>query len=121
MSVVLNRTSKRLILSANTPDYPVVDWIIDPDLSRVSGDTRYWKITGDTVDLMTRSEIDAEDARLLNSERDSAVTVLESVESLERATILALLDELNTLRANASLSDLTMDDMQTAIRGKLGS
>ena len=62
MANVLNRTTKEFRPSANTPDFPVQDWIINPDLSAVVGfATRYWKITGDAVTLMTAPEREAQD------------------------------------------------------------
>jgi len=65
MAAVLNRTTKQYIPSANTPDYPVVDWIINPDLSAVVDvPNKYWVITGDVVSEMTQEEKDAyEDAQ----------------------------------------------------------
>lgn len=65
MANVLNRTTKQYITSANTPDYPTADWIINPDLSGVSGvPSKYWKITGDVVTEMNQTEKDAVDAAL---------------------------------------------------------
>jgi len=66
MSNVLNRTTKDYLESVNTPDYPIADWIISPDLSDVAGvPSRYWKIVGDTVSEMNQSEKDAVDAALV--------------------------------------------------------
>ena len=74
MATVLNRTTKQLIPSANTPDYPVADWIINPDLSAVEGFASvYWVITGDIVTLMTQGERDAVDAEIANSLLLSAI------------------------------------------------
>ena len=57
MADVLNRLTKQLLLSVNTPDYPPADWIINPDLSPVAGvPWRYWKIVGDSVVEMTDEE-----------------------------------------------------------------
>lgn len=62
MSDVLHRTTKQLLKSVNTPDYPVADWIRNPDLSSVSSvDVRYWKITGDVVSEMSAAEKTTED------------------------------------------------------------
>lgn len=36
MADVLNRITREFIQSANTPDYPVADWIHNPDLSAVT-------------------------------------------------------------------------------------
>ncbi len=60
MANVLNRTTKQYIASAHTPDYDPGDWIINPDMSAVSGvPSKYWKITGDTVSEMSAAEKDA--------------------------------------------------------------
>lgn len=68
MSSVLNRKTIQFIDSANTPDYPVSDWIINPDLSTVSDQPRkYWNISGDIVTLMDQDSMDAVDAQV---ERD---------------------------------------------------
>ena len=67
MSTVLNRTTKRLIQSANTPDYPTADWIINPDLSAVAGvNSKYWKISGDVVSEMSAGEKTTEDDVVAN-------------------------------------------------------
>jgi len=62
MATVINRSTKRLIYSVNTPDYSEVDWIINPDLSELTDvPQKYWKIVGDTVVEMTpeeKSEVD---------------------------------------------------------------
>ncbi|MDH3450925.1 MAG: hypothetical protein OEN20_00790 [Gammaproteobacteria bacterium] len=64
MAAVLNRTTRQYIQFANTPDYPTVDWIINPDLSAVVGfDSKYWIITGDIVTLMDQASRDAVDAQ----------------------------------------------------------
>ena len=57
MADVLNRLTKQLLLSVNTPEYPAMEWIINPDLSAVSSvPWRYWKIVGDSVVEMTAEE-----------------------------------------------------------------
>jgi len=57
MVSVLNRVTKELKLSVNTPDYPTEDWIHSPDLSSVSGVlVKYWKITVDAISEMNLSE-----------------------------------------------------------------
>ncbi len=57
MASALHRTTKQYLNSINTPDYPEVDWIINPDLSAVIGwDSKYWVITDDVVTLMSQAE-----------------------------------------------------------------
>ena len=61
MADVLNRTTKTLLRSVNTPNYPTAQWIIDPDLSAVSGvPVEEWVIEGDAVRAMTTAEKDAQ-------------------------------------------------------------
>lgn len=66
MADVLHRTTKQLLRSVNTPDYPSEDWIINPDLSAVGGyASKYWLISGDAVSLMSeadRATLDAAEA-----------------------------------------------------------
>ena len=70
MADVLHRTTKEQRFSVHTPDYPVVDWVINPDLSGVIGiPVKYWKITGDVVSEMDQSEKDAVDAVLLPGQK----------------------------------------------------
>jgi hypothetical protein len=63
MATVLNRTSLELIESVNTPDYSTQDWVINPDLSPVSGvPVKYWKLAGDVLSEMSQAEKDTQDA-----------------------------------------------------------
>lgn len=57
MASVLNRTTKQYLVSANTPDYPISEWIINPDLSDVlTTPQQYWIIEGDLVRSATQEE-----------------------------------------------------------------
>lgn len=63
MASVLHRISKQYIDSVNTPDFDPTDWIINPDLSAVSGHSyQYWVIEGDSVRLAAQSEREQIDA-----------------------------------------------------------
>jgi len=65
MSDALHRTTKVLFVSVNTPDYPTATYIINPDLSAVTGwANKYWEITGDVVTLMDAAARDAVDAAI---------------------------------------------------------
>lgn len=60
MATVINRTTYEVLYSVNTPDYPVESWLINPDLSGVSGaPEKYWKVVDDSVVEMTQEEKDA--------------------------------------------------------------
>ena len=53
MSTVVNKKSFELFEFANTPEYDPVDWLINPDLSRVRGaDKKYWYIKDGELYLM---------------------------------------------------------------------
>lgn len=146
MAAVLNRTTRQYIPSANTPDYPAADWIINPDLSAVVGfDARYWIITGDVVTLMDAAARAALDAANLTAARDAVAAELDRVESVMRAFALILVDELNAHSAavngvltainnGSSLASIktavsaitplptrTAAQIKTAIRNKLGT
>jgi len=60
MASVLHRTTKEFRSSVNTPDFDVGNWIINPDLSAVTGQpNKYWIIDppgSDTVRLATAPE-----------------------------------------------------------------
>ena len=55
-----------VIQSANTPDFSLTDWLINPNLSALTGvPVKYWKITGGTtVEEMTSGEKALVDAEL---------------------------------------------------------
>lgn len=60
MATVLHRTTKQLVKSAHTPNYPPNLWIHNPDLSTVSdpNNSKFWEIEGDSVREMTLTEKD---------------------------------------------------------------
>lgn len=135
MANVLNRTTKQYLRSVNTPDYPVVDWIVNPDLADVIGwDSKYWIITGDVVTLMTPAERSALDTAELESLRDQAVAQLDQLEDILRAFAGVVKDEINILRqqfnsttaetnqlSDTNFSDRTLLQLRAAIRNKLGT
>jgi hypothetical protein len=100
MASVLHRTTKVFLDSANTPDYPESDWIINPDLSSVSSvAVKYWKIVGDSVQEMSQAEkdeVDAEDLPGLKALKMAKLDIdtrsyITSRYSLERQSSLQLL------------------------------
>lgn len=79
MATVVNRTTKEVLYSVNTPDYDSADWVINPDLSSVSGvPTRYWKIDGDTISPMSGAEREAVDASLADQDKASKIEELKT-------------------------------------------
>ena len=132
MSHVFNRTTGQFIQSVNTPDFPVADWVLNPDLTAVVGQpVRYWFITGGTnpegqeelgiVDAATQTSIDAALAvTLLASQRDSGKAEFDAQRILVALGEL-LVDEFNNLRTLHSLPDRTFAQLRTAIRNKVDS
>ena len=143
---VLNRTTKQLLVSVNTPDYPYADWIPDPDLTAVNGyPSKYWIITGDIVTLMDQTQRDAVDASILSTNRDTTSARFDAVEDIFRGYGLVAIDEfnlhastvtaiLNAVDAATSLADLknrvatindlpqrTIQQVKNAVRNKLGT
>ena len=57
MSNVLNKLTKQYLRSVNTPDYPTLEWIINPVLP--SCDQKFWLIEGDSIREMSQPEKDA--------------------------------------------------------------
>jgi len=123
MANVLHRTTKQYIRSVNEPDYSLVNWIHDPDLSSVIGfASKHWVITGDIVTLMALAERDAVDVAELIGLRDSTVdSEIDNLEGIVRAFAQVMRDEINILRAYHGLNDRTLAQLKTAIRNKVGS
>lgn len=146
MANVLNRATKEFLRSVHEPNYPVEDWIINPDLDAVGAfPARYWIITGDTVTLMDQAARDAVDAAALEAQRDEIASMFTEPEDVLRAFMRVVLNEfnahaafhnqiLNGIRTATSLADLkakatakqdypdrTVEDLITAIRNNLGS
>lgn len=146
MASVLNRTTKEYHPSVNTPDYPVGSWIHNPDVSAVAGfSTAYWKITGDTVSLMSVAERNAVDAAAIAASRDALAAQMDAIEDYNRAFALTCLDEFNAhaTKINAILTAIdsggtvaqiktniltvadypqrTIAQLKTSLRNKLGT
>lgn len=122
MATVLNRTTKELIDSANTPDYPLANWIINPNLSAVSGfASKYWIITGDAVTLMSSAQRAAVDAAELTAARDAIANQIDAINTYGRAFAEIVMDEINILRAQHSLPARSLSQLKTALRNKLGA
>lgn len=130
MANVLNRTTgltlpyrKDYRTSVNTGEFPDTDWIINPDLTAVSGfDSIYWDISGDNVILVDASTRDARDAEIaaaaLQSEKDSEKARIDN-ERVLVAFAEVVMDEINLLRAEHALPDRTLAQLKTAIKNKI--
>jgi len=127
MANVVNRTTVRFLRSVSTPDFPVADWIINPDLSSVAGvPTKYWKISGDLVLEMTQAEKDAVDAAeaaaTLTGVRTEGKDIVDRENGIStnlRSLILILIDEFNILRTLHSLPDRTLSQLKTSIKNRI--
>lgn len=96
MANVLNRTTKEYRTSVNDPDYPVIDWIINPDLSAVANwPSRYWVVSGDVVTLMSQAQRDAVDAAEATAMKNDTADAVIIAGGFDRAFCEMLLDELN--------------------------
>lgn len=120
MANVVNRTTKRYKRSVNTPDYPIQDWIINPDMSLVAGyQSKYWIITGDVITLMdetARSQADADEAfQAITSDRMQQKERLDG-DRLLRAITVVVINEINILRAKAGLTERTANQFKNAIK-----
>ncbi len=130
MANVFNRTVAEYKISVHTPDFPVADWAINPDVSGVAGNpVRYWFLDGttnpegfeviDIVDAATMAAIDAAIAATqLTQQRDGAKNEFDAQRTLKALAEL-LVDEFNILRALHSLPDRTFAQLRTAIRAKI--
>ena len=83
MADVIHRTTLEQQFSVNTAVFSPATWIINPDLSALSGvEKKYWKIVGDTVVEMTQPEKDAVDtADLPGVKTDRKTFLYDSAES----------------------------------------
>lgn len=118
---VINKATMEIRRSVSTPDYPPATWKVNPDLSAVNGQpTRHWvwNALADRPELMTAPERAAVDAARLSAEAD-AEAARGTGKTLEAAIVGVMLDELNTLRAQAGLPTRTMTQLRNAIRAKL--
>ena len=124
MADVLNRTTNQFLTSVNTPDFPTADWIINPDLSAVTGfASKYWIITGDVVTLLDQAARDAVDAAELAQKILDDKTFEKLRYDLElaiKALALITKDEINILRdamttlsteANAVAGSITVHNL----------
>lgn len=119
MAIVLNRATFQFKQSVNTPDYPIEDWVINPDLSGVIGIlNQYWKLSGDIVSEMSQAEKDAVDLANSEASKDTTAGKIDTDDYL-KAFALIMLDEINILRSQHSLPLRTAQQLKTALRGKL--
>jgi len=79
MATVVNRTAVPLeiLYSVNTPDYPVEQWIINPDLTILETvPIKYCKVSGDLIVEMSPAEKAVVDAAELVAEKARVITAV---------------------------------------------
>lgn len=125
MAIVLNRVTKQLRKSVNTPDFPVADWIINPNLINVENTpTRYWNITDDLVTLMSQVDRDFVDTTLaadsLQTQIDEAISSTDTNRRL-LGFMAVMVQEVNFLRAELNLTPVrTLANYKTQTKLKIG-
>ena len=130
MAHLFNRTTGQFVRSAHTPDFDVVDWVINPDLTATVGQpVKYWFITGATnaegqeiigiVNAAAQVVIDdAIAATSLTSQKNNAKTDID-VERVVRALVDLLPNEFNILRTLHGLSDRTAAQVNAALKANI--
>ena len=125
MGDFLHRVTKQHLISTSPNDLPepIGNYIEEPDLSAVSGfPSKYWKIAGNNVLLMSPPERAAVDAAQRSSRRDSTIVeFVDGVESTSRQLIKVMIVELNTLRQLHGLPPLNLAQVRNQLRSGLGA
>ena len=128
MPDVLNRTTKQIRRSVDVTEgnYPETDWIWSPDLSAVEGQpNKYWIIEAypgvaiTLADQATRDQIDADEAAATAAAKIFAAKERYDAEDVFKALVVLIVDELNILRAEHSLTPRTYAQARTAILNAL--
>ena len=75
MASVINKTTNQYLASVNTPDYSESDWVINPDLSSVSGiASKYWKVVDGQVVEMSSGEKAVVDGAISQAYIETVIT-----------------------------------------------
>lgn len=101
MGNFVNRTTLQGRRSANDPEHPDPPWLFVPSGSdnesvMLTVPREYRKISGDVLSEMSRAEKDVVDAAALEASRDANADEFDDTESVLRAFMRAVLDELNS-------------------------
>lgn len=114
MANVINRTNLTLHFSVDPHDYPVNEWIVNPDLSKVIDVPRqFWKIVGDSVLPMTRQERDAVTAAEADAAKQGEVAMLD--QRISVAVLTVLVQQINQLRQAQGLPIITRQQFRTQV------
>jgi len=119
MADVLNRTTKQLLRSVNTSDYPETEWIVNPDLSAVANvPVKYWIIEGDSVreaNATEKSQIDEDELAQLKTDLKAEIdqrqiSAARHISTTERDSAKSDVDAATTLDAAQSAADEFLED-----------
>lgn len=128
MATVLNRTTKELKTSVNTPDYDPADWIINPNLDNVDGvDPKYWSISGDIVFAMPqhqRDSIDTQEAMAAEAtEKATAKAVVDGADAVMNRVLTAMAaviqEELQAIKNGTPLASRDTTALKQAVKDKI--
>lgn len=109
----------------NTPDFDVVDWIHNPDLSAVTEqDSKYWVIDGDSVRDMTTPEkntVDSNEAAAATAKlKATAVAIVDGADPVMQlvleAMAIVLQRELRAIKGNSPRPEATIEELKTEMR-----
>ena len=129
MSNVYNKTTHEIRLSANTPDYPTADWLINPDLSGVTGVPRHYrKLVGDVPTEMTAGEKATVDATAvaadLAARKAEALALVggggDGVNRVMRAAFETIINGIQNDTLNSTTTH-TIDDLEALVRNKINN
>ncbi len=139
MADVVHRTTREHLRSVNTPEFPVADWIRNPDMRDVTqgvGDpdpealwhSRYWTITGDLITLRNaaaRAVIDsAKDAGTTVNSRNEAKTLVDGTvgEGLQERALIHVSNKRENYLANRTIElQRIVQDLRDEIVGSVGN
>lgn len=118
MGRFVNRTTKAYVPRGHTPDFPVEDWIQNPNLDNVIGVAeKYWKITGDKITEMSQAEKDVVDLAEKTAEWDRKEANIERNEL--KAVVTGLIKEINPILSAGGLSTINAASLKARIRAEL--
>lgn len=117
MASAIHRVTLIYYARVNTPDYSLIEYIINPDMSAVAGIPRHYrKIVGDSVLPMTVDERAAVDDAINQEKEDNEIQ--ESARGIHRRLLLTMIEEFNVLRPLHGLADRTPQQFRNRMRQK---
>ena len=90
-------------------------------LTKPACDSKYWKPSNGKIVEMTTTEKAAKDQAIADAQAQIEAdkkNFMVAATKIDKAMCLAFLDAINTLRTNASLPAVTVDQLKTAIANK---